>query len=106
MIKIRKGVFETNSSSTHSLSVCSLERWKQFEKNKLYYNFFQDIFYTEEQLMVKNNLKTKSELKKYCKEEGWYTIDGFRELSYETFEEIVRTPKGEKIMIFGYYGYN
>ena len=38
MINIRKGVFETNSSSSHSLVVCNEETWLDFTRGKLFYN--------------------------------------------------------------------
>ena len=38
MINIRKGVFETNSSSSHSLVVCNEETWLDFARGKLFYN--------------------------------------------------------------------
>jgi len=38
MINIRKGTFETNSSSSHSLVVCNEETWLDFVRGKLFYN--------------------------------------------------------------------
>ena len=38
MINIRKGTFETNSSSSHSLVVCNEETWLDFARGKLFYN--------------------------------------------------------------------
>ena len=38
MINIRKGTFETNSSSSHSLVVCNEETWLDFTRGKLFYN--------------------------------------------------------------------
>ena len=40
MIKIRKNVFETNSSSTHSLVVCSKEEWEALKNNELFIDVF------------------------------------------------------------------
>jgi len=33
MLQVRKGVFETNSSSTHSLTLFSKEEWEAFKNN-------------------------------------------------------------------------
>lgn len=50
MIKIRYGVFETNSSSVHSLILCSDEEYKALEKHQLYYNRWDDHFMTREEV--------------------------------------------------------
>jgi hypothetical protein len=39
MKQIRFGVFETNSSSTHSLTICTSEEWEQFLDGKLVLDF-------------------------------------------------------------------
>lgn len=38
MIKIRQNIFETNSSSTHSLVLCDNKTWEDFVDNKVFYN--------------------------------------------------------------------
>lgn len=38
MIQIRPGVFETNSSSTHSYVKCDNKTWSDFVAGKLFYN--------------------------------------------------------------------
>lgn len=38
MVQIRKNVFETNSSSTHSVVMCDEKTWEDFAAGKLYYN--------------------------------------------------------------------
>lgn len=38
MIQIRKNVFETNSSSTHSIVVCDDKTWEDFVAGKLFFN--------------------------------------------------------------------
>jgi hypothetical protein len=42
MINIRKGTFETNSSSSHSLVVCNEETWLDFARGKLFYNVLHE----------------------------------------------------------------
>lgn len=37
MFKIRKGLFETNSSSTHSLTMCSEEDYDKWENGELFF---------------------------------------------------------------------
>lgn len=40
MIEIRKNIFETNSSSTHSLVIVSKDDWKKFKNNELVLNLY------------------------------------------------------------------
>ena len=35
---IRKGVFETNSSSTHSITMCSKEDYDKWERGEMFYS--------------------------------------------------------------------
>ena len=35
-VQIRRGVFETNSSSTHALSIYTKEQWENFKKGNSY----------------------------------------------------------------------
>lgn len=45
MIQIRKAIFETNSSSTHSLVMCSEKEYEDFNNGKVYLNDgFSQIF--------------------------------------------------------------
>lgn len=36
---IRQGAFETNSSSTHSLTICSSEEYTKWENGELYWDY-------------------------------------------------------------------
>ena len=36
MIQIRRNVFETNSSSTHSITLCSVEDYNAWQEGKMY----------------------------------------------------------------------
>ena len=42
--KVRRGVFETNSSSTHSLTMCSKEDFEKWEAGKLLFKQYEEIF--------------------------------------------------------------
>ena len=79
-IQVRTGVFETNSSSTHSITMCSPEDWKALEEGTctnetLIEHYESYIDYNE-----------NGDLETYCYEKT--------------------TPKGEQVVLFGYYGYN
>jgi hypothetical protein len=45
---IRQGVFETNSSSTHSLTICSCEEYSKWEDGELYWSYGDFVEIPEE----------------------------------------------------------
>ena len=47
MILIRKGTFETNSSSTHSLTMCTKEEYDKWIIGELFYFMGKEIFVDE-----------------------------------------------------------
>ena len=98
-LKIRKSVFETNSSSTHSLTMCTREQYDAWRKGDLVYNDYEEEFYPIDSLT--------DEQRDLIDEEEFYTYDGYWEmLEYETVEETYITPGGEEVISFGYYGYS
>ena len=52
MRKIRFNTFETNSSSTHTLCICSKEKYDKWNNGELYYWDNNNNFYTAEELKV------------------------------------------------------
>lgn len=89
-INIRKNVFETNSSSVHSLCICTEEEFDAWKKGELYYNYWNDKF-------------TKNPVDRW--NEDNQTYEGFFEESWlETYEEHFTTPSGDKMVAFGRYG--
>ena len=114
---IRRGVFETNSSSVHSLTMCSDEDYKAWEKGeKIWYD---EMLWDIEELKdhAKHNWTTQNiddlteeEWKEFCKDWGALTFDGMDDYvdrcCYEWFEEEYTTQKGEVIHAFGYYGHD
>lgn len=140
MQSIRRGVFETNSSSTHSLTMCSESEYDKWKNGELLYHRWNNEFKTKEQILEdakkrreeclekqKNGEKLYYWDEKYAEaktdedllkielgdeddedfDENWYTHDKFwDELEYETFTETYTTEKGEKIIAFGYFGYD
>lgn len=112
--QIRRGVFETNSSSTHSISLVTEDYWEKWQKGKVLYCDYEDSFKTIEELeeMLKISIEEYNEQKrKFIEEEGWLdndfwmTFDEYYDNvirdSYETFEE-----HKHGVVAFGYYGYD
>lgn len=116
---IRKGVFETNSSSTHSITMCSQDEYDRWKKGEVLLDkswkaekkfitkeeaiqklkdseYYKDVDFNDEDVV--NEVLSEEEL--YTSEEYWDNCD------YETFESTYVTKNGEEIIAFGYYGYN
>ena len=100
-IQMRTNVFETNSSSTHSIAICTENDYKAFKKG--------------EKLIERNSLKFYDSVEegmakdKWAEKEDFMTYLEFEEYIseyYEEFEEKFTTPNGEKVVAFGYYGYD
>lgn len=108
MKQIRRGVFETNSSSTHSLTMCMEDDFKRWERGELYL-----IPYSREKTFI-----TKEEAEQYCRENEIpftdeelrdseiYSWDNYCTGDLEYFEEHFTTPAGERVVSFGEYGYD
>lgn len=52
--QIRRGVFETNSSSTHSISITTKKMFNDWKKGKVKYNRWADIWLQAEELTEKD----------------------------------------------------
>ena len=116
MINIRHNLFETNSSSVHSMTLLSEDEMDAFDKGELYISFWNNKLYTKDEA---NNLIIE-QCKKYnmtlpSSEEEWdeafadeeiYDNQRFNDIEdYETFCD--RYDKnGYTLYAIGYTGYN
>lgn len=134
--QIRRGVFETNSSSTHSLTMCTQEQFDDWKNGKLLYNYWKEEFVKAYELTDsdKENAKEDYEdnkspfwkdwdqltdveknnwydryIRKH-KRESDYDCKTYEEWKYddnlEYFVDTYTTPGGEKVVAFGKYGYD
>jgi len=110
MRKIRKGVFETNSSSTHSITICNKDDYDKWIKDSnLLFNANTYGKFTNEPTFI-----TKEQFKKLCPDcddncfEDFFTSDEYDNAfgEYEQYEKTYKTPNGEEIIAFGYYGHD
>lgn len=114
MIQIRRHIFETNSSSTHTLILCSDDDYKAFVEGKLYYcqfswGVFKDKFHGGKFYPVE-------EVDAFCKEHDTSTRDCFMkwedlqnyvdDCNFEWFKQEMTTKSKEVIHAFGYFGYD
>ena len=120
MIQARCGVFETNSSSTHSLTMMMKSDYERWENENLYlfngYSYGWDF-----NAPTKNCLYTREEAIKFVKNSRYYdpvdeiSDEYLKEYDFiswddegneylESFYEEFTTPSGETIVAFGEYG--
>lgn len=120
--QIRRGVFETNSSSTHSITMCSNKEYEKWENGEVLYWEDRDKFGTREEIieemktaMLYNgrlcypdvNWEDKEQVDDIFSDERVKTCDEFfNDDYYETYSTEYTTPNGEVVVAFGYYGYN
>ena len=100
MRQIRRNVFETNSSSTHSITMCMKSEFDKWVNGELVWDKCGDK-------LVPITPEIQSEMhKKYSQ---YMTYDQFNDWEYmehETYEHRYTTPNGDKVVAFGYYGYD
>lgn len=99
-VQIRRGVFETNSSSVHSLTMCMKSDYDKWVAGELVWSRWdlELVPITDE---VKSSMNTD--------EKDFLTYEQFNDweyLEYETFEEEYHTPNNETVIAFGYYGHD
>ncbi len=152
---LRRKTFETNSSSTHSLVICSDDDYNKWKNGELYYDSLNERFCTEEEFVTEvkksiiyercnydtyknsegkyateymyNDVKADN-IEDLCTEENLNTltkedIDEFIEdfpydipfsfehykdyyEDFEQYKEDYTTKSGDKIVAFGYYGFD
>lgn len=120
MKQVRHGVFETNSSSTHSLTMMMKSDYERWQNKNLYlytgYGWGWDF-----NKPVNNHLYTRDEVVAFAKSYKYYedgeeldnkTLKYMDFISWdyegneylESFYEEFTTPSGETIVAFGEYG--
>lgn len=109
--QIRRGTFETNSSSVHSLTMCTEDEFKKWENGEVLYDKENEKFVTKDEIMKENpdevDWNNEDEVKDYFKEWDIQTFDEFFDDDwYETYKQKYITPNGEKVIAFGYYGHD
>ncbi len=132
--QIRYGMFESNSSTTHVLYMVSRDTYEKFEQGGYLYDGSDfgwknkeiapqkgEIYSREEVIeMIKNNYEyykpfNEDEMDEDEIIDEWDDIiwetefvseKSIENQSYESFYDSYRTPSGEEVVAFGYYGYN
>ncbi len=120
--QIRRGVFETNSSSTHSITMCSGEEYDKWCSGNLLFWVGKKKFGTKEDIIEELKELTRWDNSLMYPDVNWdddsvvadifdseeiQSSDEFFDDEYlETFEEKYHTPNGEEVVAFGKFGYD
>lgn len=127
--QIRKNVFETNSSSTHTLTMCLKSDYDKWENGEVLLYGGWGYSYPKEHKPVTNHFYPKEEVIafekacgnlsecdtvdwedekfiEYLKDCEWYTYESYDVDNFEYFEDTYTTPSGETVVAFGQYGYD
>ena len=126
MKQIRFGLFETNSSSTHSMTMCSGEEFDAWVNGDTLYA--DGDFYTHEQAVeaLRDELKRYSSIDTEEKYQDWLkeyydgneeaaldddeiyprfqTYENWGDSDYDLFKDEYTTKSGERVVAFGEYG--
>ena len=120
--QIRRGVIETNSSSTHSITMCSGEEYDKWCSGNLLFWVGKKKFGTKEDIIEELKELTRWDNSLMYPDVNWdddsvvadifdseeiQTSDEFFDDEYlETFEETYHTSNGEEVVAFGKFGYD
>ena len=133
--QVRRGVFETNSSSTHSLTMCSEDEFEAWKRGEVLFKRWEEKFVKPTQLSDQDKRDAEDEYN-YTKDSYWkdwndlsddekekwyakyatnhnlkdYNAKTYNEYmcsgSLETFVQRYTSKSGDKIVAFGEYGYD
>lgn len=122
---IRQNTFETNSSSTHSLTICTAKQWEEFKTTDKYLaDWDGELFLVDELIEVMKkeaiehpnwyediDLNNRESCIEYLTEDDYFTYETWGSYDKwsdwaEAYEEEFTTPSGDKMVAFGAYGYN
>lgn len=95
--QIRRGTFETNSSSVHSITMCSETDYDKWVNGELLYDRWSD------DLVEKTPERENGEDHQYL---TYKQFNDWEYMEYETYKRTHTTPNGEKVVAFGYYGHD
>lgn len=109
-------VFETNSSSTHSLTMCSKEDYDKWESGELLLDRnwrSKEKFITKEAAIkeIKSSdssydFENEDIVEELLRDYDYYTYGAYWDTDLEEFSQTYTTKTGEEIIAFGKYGYD
>lgn len=112
---IRFRVFETNSSSTHSLCICTQDEFDAWQKGQLYYDSWNEKMVAEKDIPSEAreliNLDEDADENQDRYDEirdakSSYQTRDYEEEYLEWYKKTFTTPSGDRMVAFGWYGNN
>ncbi len=117
MKQIRRSIFETNSSSTHTITMCMKSDYDAWKAGKVYLNAYgTKRFVTKEEaidILKKYHYHPPIKDIDMFDNEDWedafydceiYTYENYYNRCLENYEENFTTPTGETVVAFGLFG--
>ena len=119
MKTVRRGTFETNSSSTHSITMCMESDYEKWKNGEMYWHRWNDELVSKETVeeeflkentgVSKEDPDFKDKFEEYLNNDDktYYTYEEFNDydyIEYETYVDKYNTPNGDTVVAFGYYG--
>lgn len=122
MIQIRQNIFETNSSSVHSITLCSEDEFQKWKNGEIFFDRCEEKFLTlKEAEEVKKEQERERErlIEQYGNDDYFYDED--RTLTYNQFFDWQgndnyldymekfqshQNINGVDVVAFGYYGHD
>lgn len=117
---VRRGTFETNSSSTHSITMCKESDFDKWKNGEMYWDRWNESLVSKEEVEKemaklkeefisehpdydKDDIDWEEQLEDYLNsDKEYYTYEEFNNydyIEYETFEDSY-----DGVVAFGYYG--
>ena len=97
MLQIRQGVFETNSSSTHALAICTQEEWDKLQSGE----YVVDEWDITKMFNANDEAVKNDEYARYVTYDELYDCKPF-----EFFTRHFTSPSGDEMVAWGFYGYD
>ena len=130
MKQIRRNVFETNSSSVHSITMCLEDIYNKWQNDEVYFydstyrlpkghskfftwddmiEFMRDVRGVSEekiQALIDARDNNHGDFKELLYDNNFYTADMYEDYNddCEHYVEVFTTPLGERVCAFGYAG--
>ena len=116
MKQIRRGVFETNSSSTHSITICMKDEYDRWRSGKLLLDGETGFVTVEQAIQMLREDRwykgpdpatlSEDQLFETLANNEFYTWDTYGNKYLEFYSDEYTTPSGETVVAFGEYGFD
>lgn len=96
-VQVRRGIFETNSSSAHTLVMCSKSQFDDWKNGKMIYDHWNSKLVPIDDEGYKKAIEENDAEDYFTYEQFWEYADEYEENFEKEFNDVVA---------FGYYGWS